>query len=518
MDGFLLPLVLVGVVAALGLLLRVLSVMSGVLSVQELERQLGRLDEALRREGDLMRQELRALREELSRGQSEQRVELRDAVESSGRRQLEVLSDGLARMAEANSVQMAQVFKRLEELSQGVNSSLSAGSQSVLKTLNDGMGDFSRRLNELSEAVSAKLSGGNEAVLRSLSDGMGAFSSRIGELSDSVNSRLLGINDTVRRSLEEVRLSMTSGVESIRRSNEEKLDRMREVVEEKLHSALERRLGEAFSSVSERLEKVHQGLGEMRNLAGDVGDLKRVLSNVKVRGTWGEVQLGNLLEQVLTPEQYGRNVALGHGLNSRVEFAVKLPGDGEAVWLPIDAKFPQEDYQRLESALEAGDRDRAEESRKALVKRFEEEAKKIRERYVCPPLTTDFAIMYLPVEGLYAEALRADGLLDRLMSQHRVVPVGPTVLGALLNSLQMGFRTLAVQQRSSEVWNLLGQVKTEFGKFGALLDKARAKIQEAGNHLEKVTGKTRTIERRLKGVEALPSGDDLELSGEEYGE
>ncbi|WP_245522655.1 DNA recombination protein RmuC [Thermanaerovibrio velox] len=464
---------LVGILLSVGLLLRVLGMMKGVLSAQELERQLSRLDESLRREGDLIRQELRALREELSRGQSDQRMELREAVESSGKRQLEVL--------------------------------------------NHGMMDFSRRLNELSETVSAKLSGGNEAVLRSLNEGMNGFSGRLSELSETVNSRLLGINDTVRTSLDEVRKSMTAGVEDMRRSSEEKLDRMREVVEEKLHSALEKRLGEAFSSVSERLEKVHQGLGEMKTLAGDVGDLKRVLSNVKVRGTWGEVQLGNLLEQLLTPEQYGKNVTLGSG---QVEFAVKLPGDQEPVWLPIDAKFPQEDYQRLESALEEGDRGRAEASRNALLKRLEEEAKKIRDKYVCPPRTTDFAIMYLPVEGLYAEALRADGLLDRLMTQHRVVPVGPTVLGAFLNSLQMGFRTLAIQQRSSEVWNLLGQVKTEFGKFGDLLEKAQKKIQEAGNHLEKVSGKTKTIERRLKGVEAVPSGEieAQDLSGEGYWE
>ena len=294
---------------------------------------------------------------------------------------------------------------------------------------------------------------------------------------------------------------------------------MRQVVDEKLHATLEQRLGEAFASVSQRLEKVHQGLGEMKALATDVGDLKKVLSNVKTRGTWGEIQLGNLLEQILAPEQYALNVATRPGCAERVEFAIRLPGSDDRigpVWLPLDSKFPQEDYLRLVAASEAGDGGAVQTARRQLEQRLLGEGRTIREKYLEPPYTTDFGVLYLPVEGLYAEALRIDGLCERLMREHRVVVAGPTTVAALLNSLQMGFRTLAIEKRSGEVWNLLGQVKTEFGKFGDVLDKTRKKIEEAGNALDGAAVRTRAIERRLRGVEALPSDaldQDLDALG-----
>jgi len=281
---------------------------------------------------------------------------------------------------------------------------------------------------------------------------------------------------------------------------------------------LEKRLGESFKMVSERLEQVHKGLGEMQNLASGVGDLKRVLTNVKTRGTWGEMQLANLLEQVLTPEQYAENVTTKLGSNEHVEFAIKLPGRGEmdasVVWLPIDAKFPKEDYDRLVEASEKADPVAVEQAGKQLELRIKAEAKDIRDKYLDPPQTTDFAILYLSVEGLYAEALRRPGLLDTLQREYRVTVAGPTVLGALLNSLQMGFRTLAIEKRSSEVWKVLGAIKTEFARFGEIIDKVQRKLQEATNVIDSAATRTRAIERKLRTVQELPPAEAREFLGE----
>jgi DNA recombination protein RmuC len=285
---------------------------------------------------------------------------------------------------------------------------------------------------------------------------------------------------------------------------------MRKTVDEKLHATLEQRLGDSFKLVSERLEQVHRGLGEMQTLAAGVGDLKKVLTNVKTRGTWGEVQLEALLDQVLTAEQYEKNIATRPKSNERVEFAIRLPGremgedDNRPVWLPIDAKFPMEDYQRLLEAQDRADPLAVEIAAKALEMRLRDEAKKIRDKYVEPPYTTDFAILYLPIEGLYAEALRRPGLAEALQRDWRVSIAGPTTLAALLNSLQMGFRTLAIEKRSSEVWGVLGAIKTEFGKFGEALEATRKKLEQATKSIESAGVRTRQIERKLKGVEALP--------------
>lgn len=298
---------------------------------------------------------------------------------------------------------------------------------------------------------------------------------------------------------------------ALQQDNAAKLDQMRAVVEEKLHKTLETRLGESFKQVSDRLEQVHKGLGEMQALAGDVGDLKRVMTNVKTRGTWGEVQLGNLLEQVLTAEQYAENAEMKPGSRERVEFAIRLPGrsgdEADDVWLPIDAKFPQEDYQRLLEAQERADPVAAEAAVKQLEARVKRFAADIRDKYVNPPRTTDFALMYLPSEGLYAEVLRRPGLVDSLQREYRVVPAGPTTLWAQLNSLQMGFRTLAIEKRSSEVWKLLGAVKAEFGKFGGILERVQKQIQTVSNTMETASRKTRTIERKLRQVEQMPTDE-----------
>jgi DNA recombination protein RmuC len=297
--------------------------------------------------------------------------------------------------------------------------------------------------------------------------------------------------------------------------NSRKLEQMRSVVDEQLQSTLEKRLGESFKQVSERLEQVYKGLGEMRNLATGVGDLKKVLTNVKTRGTWGEIRLSHILEQILTPDQYEVNVATKKAGSERVEFAIKLPGQGsnkeKIVWLPIDSKFPQEDYQRLLDAQESADKVQAEKSVKNLETRIKAEAKAIREKYIDPPNTTDFGIMFLPVEGLYAEVLRRPGLCDSLQRDYRIVVTGPTTLAALLNSLQMGFRTLAIEKRSSEVWELLGAVKTQFSKFGEVLAKTKKKLQEASNTIDKAEVRTRVISRKLSKVQELPLTDSAKL-------
>jgi len=300
--------------------------------------------------------------------------------------------------------------------------------------------------------------------------------------------------------------------ETLRAAVDQQLEHMRKTVDEKLHATLEKRLSESFKQVSERLELVHKGLGEMQTLAAGVGDLKRVLSNVKTRGVFGETQLAALLEQVMAPEQYEKNVATRPGSNARVEFAIKLPGrDGDnPVLLPIDAKFPQEDYQRLQAAQEAGDLLAAELAGKALEARVKLEAKTITEKYVEPPHTTDFALLYLPFEGLFAEVLRRPGLFDYIQRQFRVTICGPTNLLAYLNSLQMGFRTLAIQQRSSEVWKVLGTVKSEFGRFAEVLANTKRQLQTVANTIDQAEVRTRQIERKLKDVEVLPGAEELQ--------
>lgn len=351
-------------------------------------------------------------------------------------------------------------------------------------------------------------------VMRQFSDSVLARMADIATLQkgqlDSFSSQLLALTQSNEQKLERLREAVEERLKLLQADNNRQLEEMRKTVDEKLHATLEKRLGESFRLVSERLELVHKGLGEMQTLAAGVGDLKRVLTNVKTRGIWGEIHLAGLLEQILTVEQYDRNVATKPGSGERVEFAVRLPGRDKGdkpVWLPIDAKFPQEDYQRLLDAQEQANPVLAEEAARALEARVKTEAKAIREKYIDPPHTTDFAILFLPVEGLFAEVLRRPGLCDVLMRDYRVVVTGPTTLAALLSSLQMGFKTLAVEKRSSEVWALLGAVKTEFGRFGEMLDKTQKKLQEASNSIETAAQKSRTIERKLRTVQELPASD-----------
>ncbi|WP_319238256.1 DNA recombination protein RmuC [uncultured Propionivibrio sp.] len=356
-----------------------------------------------------------------------------------------------------------------------------------------------------------------------LAQGLGDQLSRLGTLQgqqlESFAQQLARLTQSNDQRFEQLRQAVEARLVAIQADNASKLEEMRKTVDEKLHATLEQRLGESFRLVGERLEQVHKGLGEMQSLAAGVGDLKKVLTNVKTRGTWGEVQLEALLEQVLTVDQYEKNVATRPGSNERVEFAIRLPGretggrNAAPVWLPIDAKFPIEDYQRLVEAQERADALQVEQAARALEVRLRDEARKIRDKYVDPPHTTDFAILYLPTEGLYAEVLRRPGLAEALQRDARVSIAGPTTLTALLNSLQMGFRTLAIEKRSSEVWAVLGAVKTEFGKFGEVLEATRKKLEQATKSIESAGVRTRQIERKLKGVEALSVADAQDQMG-----
>jgi DNA recombination protein RmuC len=309
------------------------------------------------------------------------------------------------------------------------------------------------------------------------------------------------------KSLEGVRAIVDLRLKELQNDNAQQIDKMRATVDEKLQGTLEKRLGESFKLVSDRLEQVHQGLGAMRQLATDVGGLQKVLANVKMRGGWGEVQLGNLLEQVLTADQFARNVRTRDDSGENVDFAIKLPGDenGAPVWLPIDAKFPTEDYQRLLAAQDKGDVDLIEGAMKGLETQLRKSAKEICGKYINPPRTTDFALMFLPTEGLFAEAIRRVGLVEQVQRDCRVIFAGPTTLAALLNSLQMGFRTLAIQKRSSEVWNLLSGVKAEFGKFGEALSAVKEKLDQAARKMEDVDVRSRALTKKLRDVEELPT-------------
>lgn len=334
-----------------------------------------------------------------------------------------------------------------------------------------------------------------------------ALREEIGRMADRAQNGFQEIRTTTELRLDQVRATLEQRLAALQQSNETKLDEMRRTVDEQLHVTLEKRLGESFRLVSERLESVQRGLGEMQALATGVGDLKRVLTNVKERGTWGEYQLGAILEQILTPDQFARNVRPGEG-RQQVEFAIRLPGHGAAgdppVWLPIDAKYPKEDYERLVEAAGRADADGVRAATEALARSVRNSAREIHDKYVHPPETTDFAILFLPTEGLYAEVLRQPGLHDELQSRYRVLAAGPTTLAAILNSLRVGFQTLAIEQRSHEVWTVLAAVKTEFGRFGEILQRVKAQLATAANTLDKTAVRTRAMERRLRAVEQLP--------------
>lgn len=350
-----------------------------------------------------------------------------------------------------------------------------------------------------------------QVILSQFAQGSQVQSDKLNQFADTLHRTNVLIQDQ----LTQIRLSVEQKLKDMQADNASKLELMRQTVDEKLHATLESRLGESFKQVSERLEQVHKGLGEMQTLATGVGDLKRVLTNVKTRGTWGEVQLLALLEQLLTPSQFGRNIKPVPGSSNIVEFAVRLPGqdDDRPVWLPIDAKFPKEQYERLLECFDRADGDGVNLASKALELAIRTEAKSIADKYLAPPHTTDFAILFLPTEGLYAEVVKRPGLVDDLQRIHRVTVAGPITLATLLNALQLGFKTLALEKRSSEVWTVLSAVKTEFGKFGDILAKTRDTLEKAAKNIEGAEVRSRVMQRKLKGVDELPENAAMALLG-----
>lgn len=441
------------------------------------DERLDRIDESLRGFTDRLNSGLAEQKNtlvELSRSLAEQQGASAAAAQKS-------LGESLALSRKAQDERLDRVDESL---------------RGFTERLNGGLADQKTTLVELARVMNEQQGQSALSIQKNLADSIKVLR-----------------DDTV-RTLTEMQEKMAAQLADVRRDNEAKLEKIRETVDEKLQGTLEKRLGESFRTVSTQLEAVAKGLGEMQALASGVGDLKRVLTNVSTRGAVGEMQLALLLEQVLSPNQYDRNISTVPGTSERVEYAIRLPGrddENSVVHLPIDSKFPTEDYERLQKAYDAADKPEIERARTALAVRLQQEAKKICEKYVSPPHTTDFALLFVPTEGLYAEAIRIPGLLEKMQRDCRVVLVGPTTLYAVLNSLQMGFRTLAIQKRSSDVWKILSAVKTEFGKFGATIDQVGKKLAEASNKIGDVQRRSRAIERNLRGVEALEATEAINL-------
>lgn len=443
----------------------------------------------------VIRDEATRNREELAKSAREQRQELVESFKTFG-------DSVTLRMTDASNFQKAQ----LETFS----AQLAAFTKASGERLDSVRTESATAAKEQREEVVKTLTGISETMAKTMGELANVQKTQL----ESMSAIIAKLSESNEKKLEDVRITVEGKLQNLQVENSKQIDLMRQTVDEKLQGTLEKRLGESFKLVSDRLELVHKGLGEMQTLATGVGDLKKVLTNVKTRGTWGEVQLGALLEQVLTAEQYATNVATKDG-GERVEFAIKLPGQGlnldEIVWLPIDAKFPIEDYQRLLEAQENADINGVATAGKQLENRVIACAGDICNKYLNPPKTTDFGILFLPIEGLFAEVIRRPGLTEIIQRKHRVIIAGPTTLWSILNSLQMGFRTLAIQQRSSEVWNLLAVVKTEWMKYGEILDKVDKKLHEASNTIDEAKKRTRVIGRKLKDVQELPANEATAL-------
>lgn len=494
-SEILLLFVVIALLLAVVALLLVLLRKSSQADASILSSRLDAFEKAQERTEHTVREEVAQNREELGRTAKEQRQELNEAFKTLGDTVAQRMADvaGIQKgQLEAFSGQLASFAQASGEKLDGVRVESATGGkqlrEEVVMTLKSISETMANTMAELANLQKTQLD---------------AMSTAIGKLSDSNEKKL-----------EAVRATVEGRLQSMQMDNAKQLEQMRRTVDEKLQGTLEKRLGESFKQVSERLELVHKGLGEMQTLATGVGDLKKVLTNVKTRGTWGEVQLGVLLEQVLNPDQFASNVATKDG-GERVEFAIKLPGQGtdrdETVWLPIDAKFPVEDYQRLIDAQERADVEGVEVAGRQLENRVKSCAWDICGKYLNPPKTTDFGILFLPIEGLFAEVIRRTGLTEAIQRECRVVIAGPTTLWSILSSLQMGFRTLAIQKRSSEVWNLLAAVKTEWTKYGDVLDAVQKKLHQASDTIEKAKVRSRAVGRKLKDVQELPVGEAAAL-------
>ena len=522
-----------------------------------LDSRLDAFEKAQERTERAVREEVAHSRDELGKAAREQRQELTEAFKAFGdsfaqrmmdvgsvqTTQLDAFSDHLTSFTKLSGERLEGVRAEsaigAKQLREEVVTTLNSISETMAKTIKDlavaekiQLEEFSVQIASLTKTSGDKLdgirtesaTGGKqlrEEVIAALKGITDTTTKTMGELANVQKGQLETMSSTIgklsesnEKKLEAIRGTVEGELRRMQTDNAKQLEQMRQTVDEKLQGTLEKRLGESFKQVSERLEQVHKGLGEMQTLATGVGDLKKVLTNVKTRGTWGEVQLGTLLEQVLNPDQFATNVSTKDA-GERVEFAVKLPGQGtdkdETVWLPIDAKFPIEDYQRLTEAQERADVEGVDIAGKQLENRVKSCARTISEKYLNPPKTTDFGILFLPIEGLFAEVIRRTGLIEAIQRDCRVVIAGPTTLWSILNSLQMGFRTLAIQKRSSEVWNLLAAVKTEWMKYGEVLEAVQKKLHQASDTIEKAKVRSNAIGRKLRDVQELPAGDATAL-------
>lgn len=439
------------------------------------------------------------------------RGELQAAFSALQARLEQHLAQARVDAAEARREQSELLAAFRAELTQTAQA-LTADSLKSRDAMADSTQLFGQRIQERFEALTAATRGTLDSLKGDLHGQLAAMSAALKDQLDANTRQLTGLVASQQQDAQALRGALNERLAAIQQDNAAKLEEMRRTVDEKLHATLEQRLGESFKLVSDRLEQVHKGLGEMQTLAGSVGDLKRVMTNVKTRGTWGEMQLGAIIDNVLTPEQFARNVKTQPGSDELVEFAIRLPGksDEQPVWLPIDSKYPVEHYQRLLDAQEAADKGAMQAAGNAFEASIKFEAKKIFAKYVAPPYTTDFAVLYLPTEGLFAEVMRRPGLVEAVQNDCRVMITGPANLAAMLSSLQMGFKTLAIEKRSSEVWSVLGQVKTEFAKFGDVVEATRKSIDAAAKKFEQVDVRTRAIQRRLRGVQELPAPQEQE--------
>jgi len=459
----------------------------------------GALEQTLREEQRQGRGELREQLADLSQRTDQRLDQLRDTLGEQARHAREEGTQAQQRAAELLALRLTEVRGQLEHFGQQQEARIHA---------------FGQQLGELTQRTDAQLQALRQSLVEDARTGRLESGQSQQRFAEQLGQRLADLTQRNEQRITEMRATLEQQLQALQADNAGKLEQMRATVDEKLQTTLNTRLDASFKLVSERLEQVQRGLGEMQQLATGVGDLKRVLTNVKTRGGWGEVQLDNILEQTLTQDQYSRSVRVRPDSAEAVDFAIRLPGraqDDAPVWLPIDCKFPREDYERLLDAQEQGDQDLVLSTGAQLERAIRIQAKSISDKYIVPPHTTDFAVMFLPTEGLYAETIRRPGLVDALQREHRMVIAGPTTITALLNSLQMGFRTLAIEKRSSEVWSLLGAVKGEFGKFAGILEKAEKQINTVGKSLGEASRKTRTIERRLRGVESLSVEDSRAL-------
>jgi DNA recombination protein RmuC len=416
------------------------------------------------------------------------------------------------------------VDSKMESIQEFLNSGLKFNREELNKSISTFEVKVTSSISSFSETLNKELKSVQDRVYTSTKESREELSTSLKAFEEKSSAKIEVLTKDTKDGLEKTRDSVEKKLADIQQGNEKKLDEMRQTVDEKLHKTLETRLGESFKLVSERLELVQKGLGEMQILASDVGSIKNVLSNVKNKGVLGEYQLGAILEQLMTPNQYAQSVKIKEGSRENVEFAVKIPSkedSNKVIWLPIDAKFPTADYEILLAAYESGEKEMVVQAQKDLKAKIEKFAKDIHEKYIDPPNTTEFGIMFLPFEGLYAEVLRIPGLLENIQNTHRVTITGPTTISAFLNSLQMGFRSLAVEKRTSEIWDLLGAVRTEFGKFGDVLQKTKEKLDSASKEIDKAGTRSRAIERKLRDVQTLPEGkakkllSDIDINYEE---